>query len=135
MSLELAFRSRDAVAGAGALPPPFACSYTNGGLGAAWVQVGGVLEIATTPQLDQTLDASTARLVMSDLPELAFVDSGGLHAIVSAGGAARQAGRRLTFVRVPSSSHFRECGSPRTAYLSINRHDPVDRGAPRGSTT
>jgi hypothetical protein len=127
MSLELALRSHDAEAGAGALPPP--CAYTNGLLGAAGMQAGGVLDIATTPQL--TMDAPTARLVMPDMPELAVVDSGGIHAIVG----ARQAGRRLAFVRLPVSSHFQDWGSPRTTDLSMNRHDPVDRGARRGSTT
>jgi anti-anti-sigma regulatory factor len=37
------------------LPPPFACSWTNGGLDAGWVQVAGELDIATAPQLERTL--------------------------------------------------------------------------------
>ena len=102
MSLGLAFPALDA-ARADALPPPFACSCTNGGLDAARVHVGGELDIATTPQLERTLDASQARLVVLDLRELAFIDSRGIHAIVRAGIRARQAGRRLVLVRVPSN--------------------------------
>jgi anti-sigma B factor antagonist len=102
MSLALAFPALDA-AGADALPPPFACSCTNGGLDAAWVHVGGELDIATTPQLERTLSQSQARLVVLDLRELAFIDSRGMHAIIDAGIRARQAGRRLVLVRVPAN--------------------------------
>jgi anti-sigma B factor antagonist len=104
MSLELAVPASDA-ARQGALPQPFACSSTNGGVDAAWVHVGGELDIATTPQLERTLSLSQsqARLVVLDLRELAFIDSCGMHAIISAGIRARQAGRRLVLVRVPAN--------------------------------
>jgi hypothetical protein len=95
-----------------ALPPPFACSCTNGGLDAACVRLGGEL----------------------DLRELAFIDSCGVHAVVSAGGRARQAGGRM-LVRVPSGSHFGACASPSSSEMSGYRHDPVDRGARKGSTS
>jgi anti-anti-sigma factor len=102
MSLELAVPASDA-ARQGALPPPFACSSTNGGVDAAWVHVGGELDIATTPQLERTLSQSQARLVVLDLRELAFIDSCGMHAIIGAGIRARKAGRRLVLVRVPAT--------------------------------
>jgi anti-anti-sigma factor len=102
MSRKLGVPASDAAV-ADALPPPFTCSYTNGGPDAAWVHVGGELDIATTPQLERTLDASQARVVVLDLRELAFIDSCGTHAIVRAGIRARQAGRRLVLVRVPSN--------------------------------
>jgi anti-sigma B factor antagonist len=102
MSLELAVPAPDA-ARADALPPPFTCSCTNGGLDAAWVHVGGELDIATTPRLERTLDESQARLVVLDLRELAFIDCCGMHAIINAGIRARQAGRRLVLVRVPAN--------------------------------
>jgi anti-sigma B factor antagonist len=86
-----------------ALPPPFTCSCTNGGLDAAWVHVGGELDIATTPQLERTLSQTQARLVVLDLGELAFIDSCGIHAIIDAGTRARRAGRRLVLVRVPAN--------------------------------
>jgi anti-sigma B factor antagonist len=102
MSLDLAFPGLD-VARPDSLPPPFACSSTNGGVDAARVYVGGELDIATTPQLERTLSQSQARLVVLDLRELAFIDSCGVHAIVDAGIRARKAGRRLVLVRVPAS--------------------------------
>jgi anti-anti-sigma factor len=102
MSLDLAFPARDA-ARADFLPPPFACSCSNGGLDAARVYVGGELDIATTPRLERTLDETHARLVVLDLRELSFIDSCGIHAIVDAGIRARKAGRRLVLVRVPAT--------------------------------
>jgi anti-sigma B factor antagonist len=102
MSLELEFPAWDAVR-AEALRPPFACSCTNGGMDTAWVHVRGELDLATTPQLEQTLNETQARLVVLDLRELAFIDSCGMHAIVRAGTRARQTGRRLVLVRVPSN--------------------------------
>ena len=102
MSLKLEVPASDA-ARVDSMPPPFTCSCTNGGPGTAWVHVGGELDIATAPQLERTLDASQARLVVLDLPELTFLDSSGLHAIITAGIRARQAGRRLVLVRVPSN--------------------------------
>jgi anti-anti-sigma factor len=84
------------------LPPPFTCSCTNGGVDTAWVHVRGELDIATTPQLERTLDASQARLVVLDLRELAFLDSSGMHAIIDAGIRARRVGHRLVLVRVPA---------------------------------
>jgi anti-sigma B factor antagonist len=102
MSLELAFPAPDA-ARADALPPPFACSCTNGGLGAGRVYVGGELDIATTPQLERALSQSQARLVVLDLRELAFIDSCGIHAVINAGIRARKAGRRLVLVHVPAT--------------------------------
>src|SRR6187200_446577 len=110
MSLEPA---SGAVARGNAVPPPLACSYTNGGLDAAWVvHIGGELDIATTPQVKRTLDAVRARPAVLDARELAFIDSCGMNAIVGAGGRARQAGGRMVLVRVPSGSHFRACASP-----------------------
>jgi anti-anti-sigma factor len=94
--------SPDSVAGrAHALAPPFACFWTSGGLNAAWVQVAGELDIATSPQLEQTLREPRAHLVVLDLRELAFMDSSGVHAIVNASARARQLGRRLVLLRGP----------------------------------
>jgi hypothetical protein len=107
----------DVVARGHALPPPFACSCTNGGLDAACVRLGGEL----------------------DLRGARGIDSCGMHAVVGAGGRARQAGRRPVLVRAPSGSHFGShfgaCVSPTSSEMSGYRHDPVDRGARKGSTS
>ncbi len=60
---------------ANALSPTLVCSWTGGGLDAAWVDVAGELDIATVPQLDRMLRESQveARLVVLDLRELEFM--------------------------------------------------------------
>jgi anti-sigma B factor antagonist len=92
----------DSMAGsADVLPPAFVCSWRQGGLEAAWVDLAGELDIATTPQLQRTLGECQlhARLVVLDLRGLAFMDSSGLHTIIEASVRARQVGRRLVVLR------------------------------------
>jgi anti-anti-sigma factor len=81
--------------------PAFVCSWTDGGLDAAWLHLGGELDIATAPQLEETLRQPQlqARLVVLDLRELEFIDCAGVHAIVNASIQARQVGRRLVLPR------------------------------------
>jgi anti-sigma B factor antagonist len=83
------------------LPPPFACSWSEGGLDSANVHIIGELDIATSPQLQETLlePRLQAQLVVLDLREVAFMDSSGVHAIVNASIRARQVGRRLVLLR------------------------------------
>ena len=78
---------------------PFACSSAHGSLNADWVHVAGALDIATTPQLEQTLRESDARLVVLDMRDLGFMDCAGVHTIVDATASARRDGRRLVLVR------------------------------------
>jgi len=80
------------------------CSWTDGGLDAAWVHVAGELNVATLPQLDRPLGEPQvqARLVVLDLRELKFMDSSGAHALVSHAVRARKAGRRLVLLRGPA---------------------------------
>lgn len=86
-------------------PPPSAlvCSWTDGGPDAAWVHVAGELDIATVAQLVRTLRESQlrARVVVLDLRELEFMDSSGVHAIVSASIRARRLGGQLVLLRAP----------------------------------
>jgi anti-anti-sigma factor len=84
---------------------PSECSRTEGALEAAWVHVGGMLDIATAPRLVETLreSQSDARLVVLDLRELVFMDSAGVHAIVDASSRARRVGRRLLVLRGPAN--------------------------------
>lgn len=79
------------------VPPPFRCSFSRQGVGTAWVQASGELDLAGAPQLESALrDAqSRARLVVLDLRELAFIDIAGVHVIVDASLRALLAGRRL----------------------------------------
>src|ERR1700733_10389434 len=81
--------------------PAFACSWTDGGLDAAWVHLDGELDMATVPQLEHTLrdPQLRARLVVLDLRELAFIDAAGVRTIVNASIRARQAGRQLLLLR------------------------------------
>ena len=91
------------VARADAVPPAFVCSHTNPGRDAAWVRVAGELDIATTPQLAQTLrDAEPhARLIALDLRDVTFMDCSGVQVIVDASRRARDLGRRLILLRGP----------------------------------
>jgi anti-sigma B factor antagonist len=81
----------------------FVCSWTDGGPDAAWVNVAGELDVATVPQLVRVLRESQlrARLVVLDLRELEFMDSSGVHAIVSASIRARRLGGQLVLLRAP----------------------------------
>jgi anti-anti-sigma factor len=81
--------------------PAFDCWWSDGGLDAAWVHLGGELDAATAPQLEHALDEPDlqARLVVLDLRELAFIDAAGVRTIVDASIRARQAGRRVVLLR------------------------------------
>jgi anti-sigma B factor antagonist len=94
----------DTLAGrANALLPRFECTWSEGGLNAAWIHLTGELDVDTTPQLEQTLSDpdSQAGLIVVDMREVAFMDSSGVHAIVNASARARQRGRRLVVLRGP----------------------------------
>jgi len=96
----------DSIAGrADARPSAFVCSWTDGGLDAAWVHVAGELDVMAVPQLERTLQDSRlqARLVVLDLRELESIDTAGVHAIVGASLRARLGGRRLVLLRGPQS--------------------------------
>ena len=85
--------------------PTLVCSWTDGGLDAAWVHVAGELNVTTLRQLDRTLrePQGRARLVVLDLRDLEFLDSSGAHALVSHAVRARKAGRRLVLLRGPAN--------------------------------
>ncbi|MEO8690270.1 MAG: STAS domain-containing protein [Solirubrobacteraceae bacterium] len=89
----------DSIARRAAALRPFVCSSTGGGLDATWVHVAGALDLATSPQLQRLLDEASARLVVLDLRDLAFMDSSGVHTIVDASVRARRDGRRLILLR------------------------------------
>jgi anti-anti-sigma factor len=94
--------SQASVAGTVDAPsPPFACSWTTGGLDAGWVHVAGALDIETAPQLERALREPQLQthLVVLDMGELSFMDCSGVHAIVDASVRARKSGRRLVLLR------------------------------------
>src|ERR1700694_4142200 len=108
--------------------PAFVCSWTDGGLDAAWVHVTGALDFATLPELVRTLRLPQlqAQLVVLDLRELRFISSSGVHAIVNATIRARQAGRRLILLRGPANVDrmFTVTGS--SDVVEIGDVDPVE---------
>jgi anti-sigma B factor antagonist len=86
-----------------ASPGNFVCSWRHDGTNAARVDVAGEVDIATAPDLERTLLAAEARgrVVVLDLRELDFIDSSGVHVIITAHHRARQRGCRLALVRGP----------------------------------
>jgi len=84
--------------------PPFLCTWQMGGSGAAWVHVAGELDLATSPQLGETLAEAqlAARLVVLDLRELTSIDISGVRSILDAAHGARRYGGRLMLVRGPA---------------------------------
>jgi anti-sigma B factor antagonist len=83
------------------IPSSFSCTWEEGGTGAAWVHVAGEVDIATSPQFEQTLREAQryARLVVLDLRALTFIDCRGVRVILDAARDARQAESRLILVR------------------------------------
>jgi anti-sigma B factor antagonist len=84
--------------------PGFRCILRQSGRDVAWVRVTGELDLATVPQLEQTLGQAQlcARRVVLDLRQLTFMDCAGLHVILDASDHASQAGARLVLVRGPA---------------------------------
>jgi anti-anti-sigma factor len=84
--------------------PPFVCSWEICDWGAAWVQVAGELDLATSPQFRRTLGEAqrAVRLVVLDLRELCFIDSSGVHVILDADSDAQREEGRLLIVRGPA---------------------------------
>src|ERR1700733_6985495 len=84
-----------------AAAPPFVCSWEIAHWGAAWVQVAGEVDLATSSQFRQTgVEAQrAARVVVLDLRELCFIESSGVHVILDAARDSRRHGGRLLIVR------------------------------------
>ena len=91
-------------ASVGVASPPFVCSWHAVGLSAGWVEVTGELDLATSPQLRQTLRKAlqVVRLVVLDLRDLSFIDASGIHVILDVAGEARRDGDQLLIVRGPA---------------------------------
>ena len=66
------------------------------------VELSGELDLATAPKLEDELkrvERDSPGVIVLDLRPLAFMDSSGLRALLSADARAREAGRRLVLVR------------------------------------
>jgi anti-anti-sigma factor len=84
-----------------AAPSPFECGWKLDALGAAWVRVGGELDLSTVPAFRETLrEAQHGRGTVSiDLHDLEFIDCAALGVIVDADALARRQGHSLILVR------------------------------------
>lgn len=82
-------------------PAGFSCACSVQAPGIARVTVSGELDMASAPELDDVL-AEAARgsvTVILDLSELTFMDSSGLHAILTARARFAEANCRLVLLK------------------------------------
>lgn len=81
----------------------FSCVAAADGPGVMRLRLTGELDLATAPQLRAALSkaAEDAELVIFDLTELTFMDSTGIHAILTADAQLRATDRRLAVVPGP----------------------------------
>ena len=81
--------------------PGFRCTLRQSGGDAAWVRVIGELDIATAPQLEQTLRKAQlrARRVVLDLRQLTFIDCAGINVLLATRRRARLEGGSLRVLR------------------------------------
>jgi anti-sigma B factor antagonist len=82
----------------------FTCELRREGRAAAWIRLGGELDLASAPPFTEALGKALerAQLVIVDLRDLTFMDSSGIHAIIEAESRARRSGQRLVAVRGPA---------------------------------
>ena len=85
----------------------FACGLHGAGGGAAWVSARGALDLAGAPRFTRTLREALGRalLIIIDIRQLTFIDSGGIHAIVDADLQARRTGHRVVIIRGAEPVH------------------------------
>jgi anti-anti-sigma factor len=94
----------EAAAVASPSPPlsaaPFVCELTAGGSRAAWIHLGGELDLLTSPKLKSVLQEAQlhARLVVLDAREVTFIDSTGIHVILDASNLSEWGGARLMLI-------------------------------------
>jgi anti-sigma B factor antagonist len=79
---------------------PFTAYLTNGSGDACRVKLAGEFDFSGRDLADEVLaSADGARKLVLDLSELDFIDSMGIHFVVTAHERARAAGREFTIVR------------------------------------
>ena len=69
--------------------------------GVARLSLSGELDVATAPRLEEALSNADGVVVILDLRRLTFMDSSGLHTILSAHARLSDANRRLVLVPGP----------------------------------
>ena len=80
--------------------PNFSAYVANGPNGAPRVKLSGEFDISGREQADEVLaSVQGAPKIILDLSELEFIDSMGIHFVVTAHQAAETDGRELTIVR------------------------------------
>lgn len=78
----------------------FSAYLADGGKGEARVKLTGEFDISGRDLADDVLaSANRAEKIVLDLSELEFIDSMGIHFVVTAHQAAEEAGRQFTIVR------------------------------------
>ena len=109
----------------------FACAWSAEGPGVTRLTPSGELDIATAPHLADALSeaARGSAAVILDLSELTFMDSTGLHAIVSAHTRLHETACRLVLVpgchqiqrifEITGTEHVLEFASAPDAVLTI----------------
>ena len=79
---------------------PFSAYLVDGGNGARRVKLTGEFDISGRELADEVLaSVADAPKIVLDLSELEFIDSMGIHFVVTAHQAAETEGRELTIVR------------------------------------
>ena len=75
---------------------PFSCRWRDEGNAAAWIQVSGELDPATSRQLAGVLHEAlgSAHVLLLDVREVSFGDCSGLDAVLDAAGQARAEAHR-----------------------------------------
>lgn len=78
----------------------FSAYLADGGDGASCVKLSGEFDITGRELADEVLArAESAPKIVLDLSELEFIDSMGIHFVVTAHQSAQEAGREFTIVR------------------------------------
>jgi anti-anti-sigma factor len=84
--------------------PSLVCTWKEDCYGAAWIQLAGELDLATSLQLRYAVAEAQlhAFLLVLDLRELTFMDCVGMQVILDAVGGAQAEGDQVVLVRGPA---------------------------------
>ena len=119
---------------AGSESPIFQCAFGERNEDSACIRVAGELDIATSPQLAQTLSEAAlgARQIVLDLRQLTFMDCSGIRVLVDASHHASRSGGRLKLIRGPSPADRVFVLTNVGGTLELVDPDPPDPSAAQG---